>query len=602
MGDLERVQTACPEDPSASSEARWKFVIQASGFGAWEINLKNERTWRSARHDEIFGYATPAADWTYAIFLQHVIEDERGEVDRLFQLALHHRDDIQFECRIRRVDNDIRWIRVSGKRLSNGEGDDCIYGLVEDVTDRKRAENALFASEARFRKVFESNVVGMIRWDLESNLILEANDEFLRMTGYSRSDVDEGRINFRALTPPEWTSRNEAALSEIKDQGFAAPYEKEYYRKDGSRVPLIIAGTRFPDSLTGGMSVIIDISEQKDAEAKVRTSERRLQRAIDAANLTYSEIDMLEGRVWTADNYMKVTGYEPPSSNPDGADIEEAMDCLRRHVPAADLLRVETAFATFSKGEPEGLIEYRIVGDDLKTRWMEAIWSTEIAADNTPVRAFSTSMDITKRKAAEEQVHLLMAEVNHRSKNLLSVVQAIAHQTARSTDPDAFATVFSERIQGLAANQDLLVKNQWKNIEVADLIASQLSHLTDMTGTRVSVGGPSAYLSINAAQGIGMALHELATNAAKYGSLSNETGLVEINWSLSSSVPASFSMEWREEGGPTVDAPKRRGFGSIVIGRMVEAATGGKVLIEYRDTGFFWRLTAPIEGTIEPKA
>ena len=601
MGDLERVQTAIPEDTAASSDARWKFVIQASGFGAWEINLKDESTWRSARHDEIFGYHKPLADWTYAIFLRHVIEDDRSEVDRLFQQALHYRDDIQFECRIRRVDDEIRWIRVSGKRLFNSDGDDCIYGLVEDVTDRKRAETALIASEARFRKVFEANVVGMIRWDLESSIVLEANDEFLRMTGYSKADIDGGRVNFRALTPPDWTPRNEAALRQISDQGFAPPYEKEYFCKDGSRVPLIIAGTRFPDSLTGGMSVVIDITEQKVAEAKVRTSERRLQRAIDAANLTYSEIDLIKARVWTAENYAKVTGYEPPKSSPDGADIEEAMDRLRRHVPAADLPRVETAFDTFSKGEPEGRIEYRIVGDDLKTRWMEAIWSTEIGLDGRPISAFSTSMDITKRKAAEEQVHLLMAEVNHRSKNLLSVVQAIAHQTARSTDPDTFVAVFSERIQGLAANQDLLVKNQWKNIEVADLISSQLSHLTDMTGTRVSFTGPSAYLSINAAQGIGMALHELATNAAKYGSLSNETGLVEINWSLSSRLPASFSIEWREEGGPTVGTPKRQGFGSIVIGRMVEAATNGKVLIEYRDAGFLWQLTAPAEGTIEPQ-
>ena len=601
MDDLERVQTTRPEDPAASSEARWKFVIEASGFGAWEINLKNESTWRSARHDEIFGYHKPLADWTYAIFLRHVIEDDRSEVDRLFQQALHSRDDLQFECRIKRGDDDIRWIRVSGKRLFNLDGDDCIYGLVEDVTDRKRAEKALVASEARFRKVFEANVVGMIRWDLESSIILEANDEFLRMTGYSKADVDSGRVNFRALTPPEWTSRNEAALRQIKDQGFAPPYEKEYFCKDGSRVPLIIAGTRFPDSLTGGMSVIIDITEQKVAEAKVKTSERRLQRAIDAANLTYSEIDLIKARVWTAENYAKVTGYDPPSSSPDGADIDEAMNCLRRHVPAADLPRVEAAFDTFSKGEPEGRIEYRIVGDDLKTRWMEAIWSTEIGLDGRPISAFSTSMDITQQKAAEEQVFLLMAEVNHRSKNLLSVVQAIAHQTARNADPKTFATVFSERIQGLAANQDLLVKNQWKNIEVTDLISSQLSHLTDMTGTRVSFTGPSAYLSINAAQGIGMALHELATNAAKYGALSNDTGLLQIRWSFSQSLPPSFSMEWQEKGGPPVEAPKRRGFGSMVIGRMVEAATGGKVLIEYRHAGFFWQLTAPVEGTIEPK-
>ena len=117
--------------------------------------------------------------------------------------------------------------------------------------------------------MFESNVVGMIQWDLDRSLILDANDTFLRMTGYSRDDVAAGRLNFRDMTPAEWTPRNEEGIRTIRAEGHAAPYEKEYYRKDGSRVPLIIAGTRFEDSSSEGMSLIIDISDRKRAEQEI---------------------------------------------------------------------------------------------------------------------------------------------------------------------------------------------------------------------------------------------------------------------------------------------------------------------------------------------
>ncbi len=139
-----------------------------------------------------------------------------------------------------------------------------------DITERKKADEQLLISEARLRRVFESNVVGMIRWDLERSLILDANAEFLEMTGYVREDITSGRLNFRDLTPPEWTARNEEGIRAIRTNGHAAPYEKEYFRKDGSRLPLIIAGTRFEDSPSEGMSFLIDLTEMKQAEAALR--------------------------------------------------------------------------------------------------------------------------------------------------------------------------------------------------------------------------------------------------------------------------------------------------------------------------------------------
>src|SRR5262249_8046518 len=143
--------------------------------------------------------------------------------------------------------------------------------------------------------------------------------------------------------------------------------------------------------------------------------------------------------------------------------------------------------------------------------------------------ALESNRDITGRKRAEEQLRLLMREMNHRAKNMLGVVDAIAHQTA-TRNPDDFIERFSERIQALAANQDLLVRNEWKGVEVESLVRAQLAHFADLIGSRIAVQGLPLRLNPVGAQAIGLALHELATNAGKYGALSNDAGRVDIRW------------------------------------------------------------------------
>ena len=215
------------------------------------------------------------------------------------------------------------------------------------------------------------------------------------------------------------------------------------------------------------------------------------------------------------------------------------------------------------------------------------------------IGAAKIARDITERKQAEEHNKLLMAEVNHRAKNLLGVVQAVARQTAKHSDPATFVARLSDRIAGLAASQDLLVKNQWRGVEVANLVEAQLAHFKDLIGTRVLLEGPPVRLTPAAAQGIGMALHELATNAAKYGALSNSDGRVHISWQVAAAQEPTFTMQWLEEGGPTVAAPSHNGYGQMVIGSMAEAAVDGTVEIDYRESGLSWKLSAPVADALE---
>src|SRR6266481_3043898 len=174
--------------------------------------------------------------------------------------------------------------------------------------------------------------------------------------------------------------------------------------------------------------------------------------------------------------------------------------------------------------------------------------------------------DITERKRAEAQVHQLLREVKHRAKNVLSVVQAMAHQTAANS-VEEFVSRFSERIRGLSSSLDLLVKNEWQNVPLAELVRSQLAHFGDLLERRIVMRGPDLRITAAAAQTIGMALHELATNASKYGALSTASGQVDIAWRLEKAGAGvhRFTMEWSESGGPIVVPPTRRGFGWSVL-------------------------------------
>ena len=202
--------------------------------------------------------------------------------------------------------------------------------------------------------------------------------------------------------------------------------------------------------------------------------------------------------------------------------------------------------------------------------------------------------DLSERQRYEEHIRLLMREVNHRSKNLLTVVMSMARQTARTASPAEFVERFSQRLYGLAASQDLIVRGNWGGVSVADLVKSQLIHLAEeIQDHRVQMEGPEMILSPSAAEGIGVALHELSTNALKYGSLSGPEGTVAITWNIDGD-DNSFRIGWVERGGPLVKAPDRTGFGRTVIEKMAASAVGGRVELDYAPTGLQWTLIAPM--------
>jgi PAS domain S-box-containing protein len=329
------------------------------------------------------------------------------------------------------------------------------------------------------------------------------------------------------------------------------------------------------------------------AEQDLQMSKDRLQLAFDATRLGWWQYDPLR-HVGSGD-----------------ARFKEIFDVTADEISTEDLMTlvhpddVERFWAdrqaALDPVNPKPYLhhEYRVRRRDGTVRWVEAnalAYFEGAGAERRAVSLGGTVQDITERKEREENEHLLMREVNHRAKNMLSVVDAIAHQTA-ARNAEGFVERFSERIQALSANQDLLVRNEWKGVDIADLVRAQLAHFADLIGSRIAVHGPKLNLKAAFAQAVGLALHELATNAGKYGALSTDTGRVDICWATDGDT---FIMSWVERDGPPVAAPKRRGFGTLVMQTMTERSLTGKVELLYPPSGVIWRLTCPAANAPGP--
>jgi two-component sensor histidine kinase len=194
-----------------------------------------------------------------------------------------------------------------------------------------------------------------------------------------------------------------------------------------------------------------------------------------------------------------------------------------------------------------------------------------------------------------------MNELSHRSKNLLAVIQSISRRTARTTTTmEEFESRFGRRLQGLAASHDVLVRNSWQGAPLADLMRQQLLPFMDIQSSRLELTGPNVVVTAEATQAIGLAIHELATNAIKYGALSVPAGKIKISWAFDNGSLASSELllKWVEQGGPPVVTPSRNGFGHLVIGEMIERSLNAKVILEFATHGLEWSVSIPSNSLV----
>jgi PAS domain S-box-containing protein len=341
-----------------------------------------------------------------------------------------------------------RFVDVVCQPITDDEGHVTgIFAEGYDVTERVLAEAALRASEERFRTALDIETVGVLFFTTNGE-ITDANDAFLRMTGYSRDDLAKGLLRWDRMTPPEFMPASLRALEELQATGQSTPYEKEYIRKDGSRVWFLFAAR------------------------------------------------MLNER-----------------------------------------------------------------------------------------EAVEFALDISERKRGEDHQRLLIHELNHRVKNILTTVQAIAGQAFKGEGNNEARASFEGRLFALARAHDVLTHENWQGAELSDLIDEAIAPYGGKEGGRFEVDGPKLWLNPEMALSLAMALHELATNAAKYGALSVPSGRVVIRWTVAPGPPRHLSFHWREKGGPLVTPPTRKGFGTRLIERSLAQDVSGEVRLTYEPAG-----------------
>ena len=353
-------------------------------------------------------------------------------------------------------------------------------------------------------------------------------------------------------------------------------------RPDGTRVAFVPFPTPLFDAsgaLTGAVNMLVDIGERKKGELALAERDALIGLAEKVTRVGNYAVDINTGRVQLSAGCVAIHGF------PEGT-AEVRRDDWRAGVHPNDLARLDRLFSqAFAERWPEYKADYRIIRSGGEVRWIEARAVIAYDRNGRPERLVGVNIDVTERKRAEEHQGLLVAELDHRVKNVLASVAVIARRTSEHSGSMVdFIETLDGRIQSMADTHDLLSRNRWQNVDLADLVRRELAPYAT-TGNTV-VEGPHVGLPAATTQTMATVLHELATNAAKYGALSTPQGRVSVRWHRSSNggVPARLRLEWREDGGPAVTAPTP-GYGTSVIRDLIPYELDGTVELEFRPYG-----------------
>ncbi len=582
------------------SEGRLRMASEAAQIGIWDYDLtSNELRW-DERTRAVFGLS-PDASVSYDVFLAGLHPDDRDATHAAAQQSLELAGNSDYDIEYRTVgleDGITRWVHAKGKSYFENDRAVRFIGTVLDITMRKHAEEALRRNAETFAALVEQSPQGIYTVDAQfriRNVSAGAMPAFRNVQPLIGRDFGEV---MRILWPEPFASeaigifrRTLQTGEPYVSQGLTARRNdigtSESYEWQVNRVTLA-------DGQYGVVCYFYDTTRLQQAYQAVRESEERLRFSLHAASAGAWEWDILSGKsTWSPENYA-LFDVEPGAGSASYANWE-----ARIHPEDRDSANQQVRDVIEGRAA-EYRAEFRVVRRDGTVRWLAGFGKVERDAEGVALRMSGINIDVTERKRDEEHIQLLLREVNHRSKNMLSLVQAIAQLTA-SSGPQDFVQRFGERIRSLSAAQDLLIKHEWKAVPLADLIRLQLSHFADLIGRRIALSGPALSISPAASQTIGMALHELATNAAKYGALSNESGRIAIEWDLQANGAAEpkFMLSWAETGGPPVAKPQRRGFGSKVTSGMVEDSVGAEVSVDYAPSGLVWRLECRASNIID---
>jgi PAS domain S-box-containing protein len=332
-------------------------------------------------------------------------------------------------------------------------------------------------------------------------------------------------------------------------------------------------------------------AELEASAARLRESEQRRSVALAAGQMGSWDWDIEKGEcTWDAGQY-RIFGVDPEN-------FQTTFKNIRPLIHLEDLQRIEALVAEGIADKTTFQTEARILRPSGEMRWCICAAAMTMNEDGRVVRVSGVTVDITDRKEAEERQTLLAREVDHRARNALAVVQSIVRLT-RAKTTQMYAATVEGRIRALAQAHNLISQSRWQGADLGSLVEEELNPYRSSEGDKIIAQGPAVSLRPVMAQTLALALHELATNAAKYGALSTASGKVRLQWELQSDA---LVLNWIETGGPPTEMPSTQGFGTQIINASIRSQLGGQVSFDWLANGLICTLSVPYRGAGEPAA
>ena len=394
----------------------------------------------------------------------------------------------------------------------------------------------------------------------------------------------------RRIIPADRQDEEDHILDLIKRGESATRIETVRLRKDGSEVPIAVLISPVRDQ-SGTVIGASKIARDLTAELQVRTALSDIEARFGLMADNISQLAWIThpdgGIFWFNRRWFEYTG----------TTLEESQGYGWQKILHPDHIeRVNEKVAVFLQSGEDWEDTFPLLGKDGEYRWFLSRAVPQRDAAGKILYWFGTNTDVTELRDAERRIELLLMEVNHRSRNLLSVVQSMARRTAASSED--FIPRLERRIAALATNQDVLVQRNWTAIPLRELIEAQLLFL-EQAETQTELSGADVVVQPATAEALSMTLHELATNAEKYGAYSVPGGTVRISWDIGGTgSDAEFVLRWTESGGPPVPQNGEPGFGSRIIRDVPKGRLRGEVETEYAPQGFRFTLRCPAANVL----
>ncbi|MXO87838.1 PAS domain S-box protein [Altererythrobacter aestuarii] len=412
--------------------------------------------------------------------------------------------------------------------------------------------------------------------------VLSWNPAAVRLFGYSEAEMVGQSIV--QLLPDDRLDEEVNILTRIRAGERVGQFFTKRRHKSGRLIDVSVTVSPVHDkdgNVVGASKIARDATQVLERERRLRQSEARF----------HMLADNIAPFAWIAEPSGNIIWYNKRWYDYTGTTLEDMRGwgwTKVHHPDHVDRVR-EHIKSCFESGE-EWEDTFPLRSKEGEYRWFLSRAKPIREEHGNIIWWFGTNTDITEQREQAEQIRLLLMEVNHRSKNMLSTIQALIRRSVK--DNDGFIARFQDRIRSLAVNQDILVRREWREVPVEELARLQLAFVMDAPG-EITISGSEFPLNPRAAEIIGMALHELATNSLKYGALSAGGGQVSIGWEVDEEG-GLFSMHWTESGGPQVTAPEQTGFGSTLIAEVPRRFFGGEAGIDYASSGISWSLKAPL--------